>query len=89
MNKEHPGVLYRKHFFHINTLYLHGLIELLYHLHFFKTDLRSLWVGKISFEEHIMLMDHWELMQPKVKYFPEALNAPDVQARLQKLKELS
>lgn len=70
-------------------LYLHGLIELLYHLHFFKTDLKSLWVGKISFEEHIMLLDHWELMQPKVKYFPEALNAPEVQARLQKLKELS
>ncbi len=70
-------------------LYLHGLIELLYHLHFFKTDLKSLWVGKISFEEHIMLMDHWELMQPQVKYFPEALNTPQVQARLQKLKELS
>ena len=70
-------------------LYLHGMIELLYHLHFFKTDLKSLWVGKISFEEHIMLMDHWEMMDPKVKYFPKMLEHPDVLARLQKLKELS
>lgn len=70
-------------------LYLHGMIELLYHLHFFKTNLRSLWVGKISFEEHIMLMDHWAFMNPKVKYFPKSLEHPVVQERLQKLKELS
>jgi uncharacterized protein (TIGR02421 family) len=70
-------------------LYLHGMIELLYHLHFFKTDLRSLWVGKISFEEHIMLLDHWVFMNPKIKHFPKALEHPLVQSRLQKLKELS
>jgi uncharacterized protein (TIGR02421 family) len=70
-------------------LYLHGMVELLYHLHFFKTDLRSLWVGKISFEEHIMLLDHWAFMDPKVKYFPKALEHPVVLERLQKLKELS
>lgn len=70
-------------------LYLHGMIELLYHLHFFKTDLKSLWVGKISFEEHIMLMDHWAFMNPQVKYFPKGLEHPLVQERLQKLKELS
>lgn len=70
-------------------LYLHGMIELLYHLHFFKTDLKSLWVGKISFEEHIMLMDNWKLLEPKVKYFPKELESPEVLERLQKLKELS
>lgn len=70
-------------------LYLHGMIELLYHLHFFKTDLKSLWVGKISFEEHIMLLDHWAFMDPKVKYFPKTLEHPVVLERLQKLKELS
>jgi len=70
-------------------LYLHGMIELLYHLHFFKTDLKSLWVGKISFEEHIMLLDHWTFMDPKVKYFPKTLEHPVVLERLQKLKELS
>lgn len=70
-------------------LYLHGMIELLYHLHFFKTDLKSLWVGKISFEEHIMLLDHWSFMDPKIKYFPKSLEHPLVQERLQKLKELS
>ena len=52
-------------------LYLHGMIELLYHMHFFKADLKSLWVGKISFEEHIMLLDHWDFMNPEVKYFPQ------------------
>jgi uncharacterized protein (TIGR02421 family) len=70
-------------------LYLHGMIELLYHLHFFKTDLKSLWVGKISFEEHIMLMDHWDTLAPRVKYFPKELESPEVLERLQKLKELS
>jgi hypothetical protein len=70
-------------------LYLHGMIELLYHLHFFKTDLKSLWVGKISFEEHIMLLDHWTFMNPQVKYFPKKLEHPLVLERLNKLKELS
>ena len=70
-------------------LYLHGMIELLYHLHFFKTDLRSLWVGKISFEEHIMLLDQWDLMKPVLKFFPKELDSPKVQERLKKLKELS
>lgn len=70
-------------------LYLHGMIELLYHLHFFKLDLRSVWVGKVSFEEHIMLMDHWDYIVPEVKYFPEYLNRPEVQERLRSLQALS
>lgn len=70
-------------------LYLHGMIELLYHLHFFKTDLKSLWVGKISFEEHIMLMDNWDLVSPKIKYFPKDLESSETLKRLEDLKELS
>ena len=70
-------------------LYLHGMIELLYHLHFFKVDLPSVWLGKMSFEEHIILIDNWDLFHPKLKCFPEKLNAPEAQERLQKLKELS
>lgn len=70
-------------------LYLHGMIELLYHLHFFQTDLRSLWVGKISFDEHIMLLDNKDLIKPTLKYFPANLDHPLVLQRLQKLKELS
>jgi len=70
-------------------LYLHGLIKLLNHILFFKADLRSLWVGKISFDEHIILMDHWNLMNPQVKYFPSELEEPLVVRRLEKLKNLS
>jgi uncharacterized protein (TIGR02421 family) len=70
-------------------LYLHGMIELLYHLHVFKTDLKPLWVGKVSFEEHIFLLDNWESMNPQIKYFPKELEHPLVLERLQKLKELS
>ncbi len=70
-------------------LYLHGMIQLLNHLHFFKSGLRSLWIGKISFDEHIILMDQWEQMKPELKYFPTELESPEVQARLKKLQELS
>jgi hypothetical protein len=70
-------------------LYLHGLIELLYHLHFFKIDLRSLWVGKVSLEEHIMLIDKWSSVNPSLAYFPKELEGPLVQERLKQLKELS
>lgn len=70
-------------------LYIHGMIEVLYHLQFFKTDLRSLWVGKISFEEHIVLMDHWDEMDIRTKYFPQGLESKESAERLQKLKDLS
>ena len=70
-------------------LYLHGMIEVLYHLHLFKTDLRSLWIGKVSFEEHIMLLDNWKSYNLKLKYFPKELDAPEVQDRLRRLQELS
>ncbi|MFL5785905.1 MAG: tyrosine/phenylalanine carboxypeptidase domain-containing protein [Bacteriovoracaceae bacterium] len=70
-------------------LYLHGMIELLYHLHFFKADLRSLWSGKMSFEEHLILLDNKSELRPSTKYFPPGLESPEVQERLKKLKELS
>ena len=70
-------------------LYLHGMVQLLYHLQFYQTDLRSLWVGKLSFEEHIILMDHWKEMQPGLRYFPQGLEDPLVKIRLKKLQELS
>jgi len=70
-------------------LYLHGLVQLLYHLQFYQTDLRSLWVGKLSFEEHMILMKHPKDMRPGLRYFPMALDDPHIQQRLLKLQELS
>ncbi len=70
-------------------LYLHGMIELLYHLHFFKADLRSLWAGKMSFEEHLIVLDNKLEIKPQIKYFPKGLETPEVEERLKKLKELS
>jgi uncharacterized protein (TIGR02421 family) len=70
-------------------LYLHGMIELLYHLHFFKADLRSLWAGKMSFEEHLIVLDNKLEIKPQIKYFPEGLETPEVEERLKRLKELS
>ncbi len=70
-------------------LYLHGLAELLYHLHFFQIDLRTLWVGKVSFEEHAMLIQNWKVFDPRIKYFPEQLQSIEALKRLQALKELS
>jgi hypothetical protein len=70
-------------------LYLHGLIDLLFHLHFYQSDLRSLWIGKISFEEHITLLDQWDTLSPKLKYFPSKLEQPKVENRLEILKHLA
>lgn len=70
-------------------LYLHGMIELLYHLHFFKAPLRSLWAGKMSFEEHLIVLDNKLQIKPQIKYFPKGLETDQVEERLKKLKELS
>lgn len=70
-------------------LYLHGLIELLYHLQFFKVPLKSLWAGKMSFEEHLILLDKTNDVSAGIKYFPKGLETPEVEERLKKLKELS
>jgi uncharacterized protein (TIGR02421 family) len=70
-------------------LYLHGMVQLLYHLQFYQKDLRSLWVGKLSFEEHVILMNHPNDMQANLRYFPLGLEDPLVKVRLKKLQELS
>jgi uncharacterized protein (TIGR02421 family) len=70
-------------------LYLHGLIEVLYHLQIHQADLESLWIGKVSFEEHLIVLKNWNEFQPRIKYFPEALKSEEVKDRLQKLKDLS
>ena len=70
-------------------LYLHGMVQLLYHLQFYQKDLRSLWVGKLSFEEHVMLMEHPNDMHANLRYFPLGLDDPLVKERLRKLQELS
>jgi uncharacterized protein (TIGR02421 family) len=70
-------------------LYIHGMIQLLNHLQLFKCSLRTLWIGKLSFDEHIILMDQWEQMKPELKYFPVELDSPEVTQRLHKLQELS
>jgi uncharacterized protein (TIGR02421 family) len=70
-------------------LYLHGMVQLLYHLQFYQKDLRSLWVGKLSFEEHVLLMDHPTEMHANLRYFPIGLDDPLVKERLRKLQELS
>lgn len=70
-------------------LYLHGMIQLLYHLQLHQADLRSLWVGKLSFEEHVLLMRNPNELHADLRYFPKQLEDPFVQDRLQKLKTLS
>jgi hypothetical protein len=65
------------------------MVQLLYHLQFYQKDLRSLWVGKLSFEEHVMLMDHPTDMHANLRYFPIGLDDPLVKERLKKLQELS
>lgn len=70
-------------------LYLHGMVQLLYHLQLYQKDLRSLWVGKLSFEEHVMLMNHPTDMHANLRYFPMDLDDPLVKERLRKLQELS
>ncbi len=70
-------------------LYLHGMVQLLYHLQFYQKDLRSLWVGKLSFEEHVILMNHPNDMHANLRYFPLGLEDPLVKERLRKLQELS
>ncbi len=70
-------------------LYLHGMVQLLYHQEFYQKDLKSLWVGKLSFEEHIVLMDHPSDIHANLRYYPIGLEDPLVKMRLKKLQELS
>jgi uncharacterized protein (TIGR02421 family) len=70
-------------------LYLHGMVQLLYHLQLYKKDLRDLWIGKLSFREHLILMEHPHDMHANLRYFPMGLEDPLVKERLRKLQELT
>lgn len=70
-------------------LYLHGLVQLLYHMKFYQADLRSIWVGKLSFEEHVILLKNWKEMNLNLRYFPLELEDPKAQMRLKKLQDLA
>ena len=70
-------------------LYLHGMVQLLYHLQLHKKDLRDLWIGKLSFKEHLILMDHPHDMHANLRYFPLGLEDPLVKERLRKLQDLT
>jgi uncharacterized protein (TIGR02421 family) len=69
-------------------LYLHGLVQLLYHLQFYQFNLRSLWIGKLSFNEHLLLKESSENGSNQLRYFPIELDDPLVQQRLVKLQRL-
>lgn len=69
-------------------LYLHGMVQLLYHLKFYQTDLRTLWVGKMSFEEHLVLVNTSNVLPFTTHYYPKGLEDPVVLDRLQKLQDL-
>jgi uncharacterized protein (TIGR02421 family) len=69
-------------------LYLHGLVQLIYHLNFFNLPLSSVFAGKISFDEHVAILAHQEESKIVSPFFPEELNSPECLARLQKLKDL-
>ncbi len=70
-------------------LYIHGMIQLLQHLKTQKANLKSAWVGKISFDEHRVLLNNWELLNPQIKYFPEELRTESTQIILNKLIDLT
>ncbi len=70
-------------------LYLQGLVDLVGRLNRERPELRSFFVGKVSFEEHQLLQRHPEQFDARVSYFPQALEAPLARERLRSLTELT
>ena len=70
------------------SLYLHGLIRLLAQLNNSQTDLKTFWLGKMSFEEHEKILRMWGELNPSLTFYPSGLNHPEVQKRLGKLQTL-
>jgi len=67
-------------------LYLHGLIKILKHLDLHKSELKSFWIGKISFEEHSLLQLNTDLLRKNVFYFPKELETSEARDKLESLK---
>jgi len=67
-------------------LYLHGLIKILKHLDLYKPELKSFWIGKISFEEHSLLHLNTDLLQKNVFYFPKELESTEAKQKLESLR---
>jgi uncharacterized protein (TIGR02421 family) len=70
-------------------LYLHGMVKLLNHLNLNSGDLKNLWVGKIGFEEHDLLMANDQIHSLSLPFFPKKLLDPEVKARLIQLQSLA
>jgi hypothetical protein len=68
---------------------IHGLIKLLKHLQFFGTDIKSFWIGQLSFEEHSLLHHHTNVLTSEIKHFPEELNSAQAYEKLEQLKILN
>ncbi len=70
-------------------LYLHGVIQLLYQLEYFQADLKTFWIGKVSFEEHALLINDWPKLQQHLAYYPRQLEEVAVKERLINLQKLA
>ncbi len=70
-------------------LYLHGMVELLNYLGRHRAEVKSFFVGKISFEEHLLLSGPATQFKAQVRYFPGELDAPVTRERLGSLMELA
>jgi hypothetical protein len=62
---------------------------LLNHLNLNSGDLKNLWVGKIGFEEHDLLMANDQIHSLSLPFFPKKLLDPEVKARLIQLQSLA
>ena len=69
-------------------LYLHGLIHLLNHLSFYNLPLSSVFAGKMSFEEHLLMIENQHSSKIVSPFFPEELNSVECRERLGKLQDL-
>ena len=71
-------------------LYLHGLIDLLKTISIHELTLKSFWVGKMSFNEHLYLSKNCELNKDiLLTYFPAQLETQEASERLGHLVQIA
>ena len=71
-------------------LYLHGLIDLLKTISIHELTLKSFWVGKMSFSEHLYLSKNCELNKDiLLTYFPAQLETQEASLRLGHLIQIA